>query len=169
MSDTKVSDLIELNTAATNDKLYIVDTSSNQSKQIQFGNLLKTAGLTGTAIYSLPQIITEVQTITSRDAAIQTAAGAIGGKADRTTVDYLSGVLNLSATLFGNLNTDLVGLEKQTDNLGLTANSQTEFPTPTVPVAGQVNTFDSMKAAFRHVPIYIGGSTFRLLLSAEDV
>ena len=49
MSDTKVSDLIELNTAATNDKLYIVDTSSNQSKQIQFTNLLKTAGLTGTA------------------------------------------------------------------------------------------------------------------------
>lgn len=167
MSDTKVSDLIELNTAATNDKLYIVDTSSNQSKQIQFSNLLKTAGLTGTAIYSLPQIITEVQTITSRDAAIQTAAGAIGGKADRTTVDYLSGVLNLSAALLGTTFTDLRDVESRTDNLGLT--SSNSFPTPTVPVAGQVNTFDSMKAAFRHVPIYIGGSTFRLLLSAEDV
>ena len=167
MSDKKISDLIELDTAATNDKLYIVDTSSNQSKQIQFTNLLKTAGLTGTAIYSLPQIITEVQTITSRDAAIQTAAGAIGAKADRTTVDYLSNVFNLSAVEFGSVLSDLGKVENRTDNLGMT--STNSFPTPTVPVAGQVNTFDSMKAAFRHVPIYIGSSTFRLLLSAEDV
>jgi len=73
------------------------------------------------------------------------------------------------SSFVSNMFVDQIGLEAQADNLGLTASGGTEFPTPTEPPIGQINTFTSLQRGIRHVPIYIGGTTFRLLLSAEDV
>lgn len=73
MADTKVSDLVELTSPATNDVLYIVDTGSSASKKITFQNLLTDVSTSVT----YPNLVSEVQSLSTDFAAISTAVGNV--------------------------------------------------------------------------------------------
>lgn len=136
-----------------------VDQNNNQGLQGFLTNLF-TNSTTG-----LDVLITN--TIPGKAEAQGTAStnpGANGPNDSFSLIGLSSRFVALSSQVT-NLDTDLIDLQNQ---MGLTGVG-VQFPTPTEPPIGQVNTFASLQRGIRHVPIYIGSSTFRLLLSAEDV